>query len=99
MDKLVRDEIPTIIENKGQIPNFEILNKYKYRKELGNKLLEESNEFIKDQNQEELADLLEVIYAICDEYGFYMSNIEHMREQKRNRLGGFDRRILLKSVD
>ena len=45
MNKLVRDNIPNIIEQKGDKPDFVILDSYDYYNELKKKLSEELTEF------------------------------------------------------
>lgn len=62
-NKLVRDRIPGIIENDGKTCRIEILADEEYIKMVDAKLDEELAEYHKDQNIEELADLMEVIYA------------------------------------
>ena len=62
-NKLVRDRIPEIIENDGKTCRIEILADEEYIKMVDAKLDEELAEYHKDQNIEELADLMEVIYA------------------------------------
>ena len=59
--KLVRDRIPEIIEASGKSCVTEILSDADYLELLDAKLDEELAEYHKDQNVEELADLLEVI--------------------------------------
>ena len=63
-NKLVRDKIPEIISNNGENPKTRILDNIEYKKELDRKLLEEVNEYLKDDNIEELADIEEVLLAI-----------------------------------
>ena len=62
-NKLVRDKIPVIIESDGKTCEIEILSDGEYLKMIDAKLDEELAEYHKDQNLEELADLLEVIQA------------------------------------
>lgn len=62
-NKLVRDRIPEIIESSGSTCVTEILSDEDYLKMLDAKLDEELAEYHADQNIEELADLMEVIYA------------------------------------
>lgn len=59
--KLVRDRIPEIIEANGKACTYETLSDEDYLRMLDAKLDEELAEYHKDQNMEELADLLEVI--------------------------------------
>ena len=69
-DKLVRDNIPSIIENNGEVAITEILKDEDYINELYKKLLEEANEVIDSKKPidtlEELADVFEVLKAIAE---------------------------------
>ena len=56
-NKLVRDKIPEIIASKGEYAKTRILDNDEYKKELDKKLLEEVNEYMTDDNVEELADI------------------------------------------
>ena len=62
-NKLVRDRIPEIIQASGKMCSTEILSDEEYQKQVDAKLDEELAEYHKDQNIEELADLVEVIHA------------------------------------
>ena len=62
------------------------------------KLDEELAEYHKDQNIEELADLLEVIYAAAKARGYSVEELEQVRAEKAEKRGGFEKRILLKEV-
>lgn len=96
--KLVRDRIPEIIEAKGQVCVTEVLSEADYLKMLDAKLDEELAEYHKDQNAEELADLLEVIYAAGAARGYTPEQLEHLRAEKAEARGGFRRRLLLLEV-
>ncbi len=96
--KLVRDRIPEIIAAGGNSCETEILSSGDYLKMLDAKLSEELAEYHKDQNLEELADLLEVIYACAAARGSSAEELEAVRLEKRNARGGFEKRILLKEV-
>ena len=63
--KLVRDKIPEMIREQGETPVFRILEQEEYLKELDRKLDEEIREYQEDKSLEELADVLEVMLAIC----------------------------------
>ena len=97
-NKLVRDRIPEIIENNGGKCATEILSDADYLKMLDAKLGEEAAEYHKDQNLEELADLLEVIYAIAIARGYTISDLERIRAAKASERGAFEKKILLKEV-
>ena len=62
------------------------------------KLDEELAEYHKDQNIEELADLLEVIQAAAIARGYTLEDLERVRAEKAAKRGGFSKRILLKEV-
>ncbi|MDO8467999.1 MAG: nucleoside triphosphate pyrophosphohydrolase [Nanoarchaeota archaeon] len=95
MEKLVRDNIPEIIEkNEGVKPKIRTANK-EYNNKLKDKLKEEVKEFLKSEDSEELVDILEVIYALGKEKGLSKEEIEDLRVKKLIKKGGFDKKIIL----
>ena len=94
-NKLVRDRIPEIIEATGSKCKIEILSDDEYIKMIDAKLDEELAEYHKDQNIEELADLLEVIYAAAVARGYSLEELEAVRGKKAESRGGFEKKILL----
>lgn len=98
-NKLVRDRIPEIIEASGKSCVTEMLSDEDYLKMLDAKLDEELAEYHKDQNIEELADLLEVIRACAVARGSSVEELERVRKEKAARRGGFEKKILLKEVE
>lgn len=97
-NKLVRDRIPEIIEADGKTCKTEILSDAEYLKMVDAKLDEELAEYHKDQNIEELADLMEVIYAAAVARGYTIEQLEQVRAQKAAKRGGFQKKILLLEV-
>lgn len=97
-NKLVRDHIPEIIEASGNTCVTEILSDEDYLRMIDAKLDEELAEYHKDQSIEELADLLEVIYAAVVARGSTLEQLEQIRAEKAERRGSFAQRILLKEV-
>ena len=97
-NKLVRDRIPEIIEASGKNCVTEILSDADYLELLDAKLDEELAEYHKDQNVEELADLLEVIYAAAKARGYTLEQLEVVRAEKASKRGAFEKKILLKEV-
>ena len=97
-NKLVRDRIPEIIESSGKSCTTEILSAEDYLRMIDAKLDEELAEYHKDQNIEELADLLEVIRAAAIARGYTLDDLERVRAKKAAKRGGFAKRILLKTV-
>ena len=94
-NKLVRDRIPEIIEASGKSCKTEILSDEKYLEMIDSKLDEELAEYHKDQNIEELADLLEVIRAATIARGYTLEELETVRAKKAEQRGGFEKKILL----
>ena len=97
-NKLVRDYIPEIIEASGKSCVTEILSDEEYLRMLDAKLDEELAVYHKDQNIEELADLMEVIYAAAIVRGYTPEQLEQVRREKAKKRGGFEKKILLKEV-
>ena len=94
-EKLVRDRILEIVVQNGQNPRIRILDEEEYQRELEKKLQEETEEYIMDKNEEELADILEVIDAIIESKHFSMEDILKIKESKRKSRGGFQKKIFL----
>ena len=97
-NKLVRDRIPEIIESSGKTCVTEILSDEEYLRMVDAKLDEELVEYHKDQNIEELADLMEVIYAAAIARGYTIEQLEKVRAEKAEKRGSFQKKILLVEV-
>ena len=97
-DKLVRDRIPEIIELSGKTCHIEVLSDQDYLRMVDAKLDEELAEYHKDQNLEELADLIEVIYAAAKARGYTLEQLEAARAEKAKTRGGFEKKLFLRSV-
>ena len=98
-NKLVRDRIPELILAQGQKPHTRILDDKEYTLALEAKLDEEAGEFHREKNLEELADILEVIYALAENLGCTREELMEVYQRKHDARGGFSRRILLISKD
>ena len=97
-NKLVRDRIPEIIKEKGKIPITHIAGEEEYWKKLKEKLLEEINEFLEENNKEELADILEVIEEICEFKKINKEDLKNLKKEKFEKRGGFKNKIILDEV-
>lgn len=93
-NKLVRDKIPEILDQKGVSYEKRIASQEEYKEELIKKLREELEEFEQAQDIEELADIVEVIRALekLPEY----RHVEEVRKKKAEERGAFEKRIILK---
>ena len=97
-NKLIRDKIPEIIEAAGKQCIVEVMNDEEYLEALDTKLNEELAEYQADKSLEELADLLEVMYAVVRARGYTTEELERVRKQKAEKRGGFEKRLRLKGV-
>lgn len=97
--KLIRDKIPEIIAASGGTAEFRTLSQEEYALYLEAKLDEEVGEFHRDHNAEELADILEVVYALADFIGVSKEQLLQTYRKKHNARGGFEKRLLLISLE
>ena len=97
-NKLVRDKIPEIIEKSGKTAHCRVLENEEYLAELDRKLNEECAEYQADKSIEEMADVLEVLYAITEARGYSVEELERVRVAKAEKRGGFSDRIFLEKV-
>ena len=96
--KLVRDRIPEIIEKQGKTCVTEVLSQDAYIQMVDEKLNEELMEYQESKSLEELADLLEVMEAAVIARGYTWEELLQVRDEKRQKRGGFQDRNLLKAV-
>ncbi|MBU4285190.1 nucleoside triphosphate pyrophosphohydrolase [Patescibacteria group bacterium] len=94
-NKLVRDKISEIIKQNNSVPITHIADDEEYWGKLKEKLKEEIDEFFKNSTEEELADILEVVYAIRDYMKIDKDKLEEIREKKAQKRGAFEKKIIL----
>jgi predicted house-cleaning noncanonical NTP pyrophosphatase (MazG superfamily) len=97
--KLVRDKIPVRIQTQGEkvltinLPEGELLDVLKA------KIVEEAMEVLSAPSagnlQEEMADVLEVLIALCRLGGGSLAKLERLAAQKRRKVGGFGKGLML----
>jgi predicted house-cleaning noncanonical NTP pyrophosphatase (MazG superfamily) len=102
-NKLVRDKIPQIIESKGKKAEVRVMDSNEYTNMLNVKLQEELDEYTEADNDSdqvaELADLVEVVYAILDNKKVSIEEFEKVRLAKQAERGGFKDKLLLVKVE
>lgn len=108
--KLVRDNIPAIIEKNGETCVTRKLTDKEYETALAEKLQEEVAELLeaytaKERSAmdcaEEIADVMEVLYAMgktCATCAVSKREIEQVRSQKAAEKGTFSKKIFLVST-
>ena len=94
-NKLVRDKIPEIMISKNCKPVTRVLDDEEYILELNKKLLEDVNEYLKDGEVLELADIMEVILAILKTKNVSFDEFEKLRLDKVDKRGAFEDKIFL----
>ena len=98
-NKLVRDRIPELIEAQGETPNIRILEQEEYLHHLEAKLDEEVGEYHRDKNAEELADILEVVFALAEANDVTRQELMDVYQKKHDARGDFGKRVFLISKD
>jgi len=101
-NKLVRDKIPSSIQDRGEEVEVVELKGDAHLVALRQKLVEEAYEALDaragDDLVAELADVQEVVRAICNALQIPFSQVEEEREEKRVGKGGFDRGVMLRTT-
>jgi predicted house-cleaning noncanonical NTP pyrophosphatase (MazG superfamily) len=107
--KLIRDRIPEIMAASGQRCAHRIATPTEYRAWLNAKLIEEAAEVIgatvpgptatTDALAAELADVLEVVYAIAATNGISPTMLEGERQRRRADRGGLTRGVIWHGPD
>ena len=97
-DKLIRDRIPEIIEASGSKCEVEVVSDKVALEYLYKKLGEEVEELLIDKNLDEIADVMEVIFAIGKKYGYSEDEDLGRRSEKKDSRGGFEDNLILKKT-
>lgn len=95
-NKLWRDKAVDRLQQAGSIIHWERLNDHEFSRQLKEKLIEEAQEVsqVRTTKQlcEELADVLEVMNALCAAHGLTLNDVMAAREEKHAERGGFEGR-------
>lgn len=97
--KLVRDNIPAIIEKNGETCVTRKLTDKEYETALAEKLQEEVKELLEAYTAKEMADVMEVLYAMGKTCAVSKREIEQVRSQKASEKGIFSKKIFLVSTE
>ncbi len=94
-NKLIRDKIPELIASHGGTSKTHVADGNEFWVKLKEKLVEEAQEFVKDESEAELADLQEVVEAICTFKKYDTDQITSIKQSKLESRGGFTKRLIL----
>ena len=98
-NKLVRDHVPGMIINDGKVCKISKFSDTEYLSALQEKLIEEAKEVGfatgKDDIRIEVADLMEVAFAILDYHGIERTSMREARTEKMKMRGAFANRVCL----
>ncbi|MCH7322615.1 nucleoside triphosphate pyrophosphohydrolase [Solibacillus sp. MA9] len=102
-NKLVRDKILEIIEADELAYNARKLEHNELLYEVKAKMIEEAKEFhtanTTHESVEELADVLELVHTALSALGVTFEELEVVRQQKKEKRGGFEKAIYLVDVE
>lgn len=94
-NKLIRDKIPEMLDEKKIPYKIHSADDTEYWEKLKEKLVEEVAEFNKDENIEELADVMEVLDAIIAFRQYSQMDIQKAKIEKAEKRGAFTKKIIL----
>jgi predicted house-cleaning noncanonical NTP pyrophosphatase (MazG superfamily) len=93
--KLIRDRVPEFIREEGLEPVIRVADTAEYTSRLRDKLGEEVAEFLaSDDDPLELADILEVVYALAASTSTGRAGLEALRAAKAESNGTFGQRLV-----
>jgi predicted house-cleaning noncanonical NTP pyrophosphatase (MazG superfamily) len=96
MFKLVRDRIPELIQQSGQICNYaEVKNPELFVELLRAKLIEEVNEFLSTGSVEELADISLVVETIAEILNYSEEQFKKVCTDKIEERGKFENKYII----
>ena len=98
-NKLIRDNIPQIIEQSGKTCKTRVLTDDEYVTQLNAKLVEELAEYQHSGEVEELADIVEVALALAQAKGVSRAKFDAIRTEKALKNGAFTQKLFLEWVD
>lgn len=99
-NKLVRDNIPKLIEESGRQSTYKVLkDDHEYHEALIDKIVEEIEDFRQNNKEEEIADIYEALDSLVKLNDFEPMHIDYLRLIKREQRGSFNDRIFLIDVE
>lgn len=97
-NRLVRDRVPELIVESGRKQISRKLKDEEYEQALMDKIVEEIEEYRISKNEEEIADIYEVLDCLVKLKEYEPMHIDYLRLIKREARGSFHDRILLEKI-
>lgn len=98
-NKLVRDKMPQLIKESGRDCSYRNMNDREYYEALLDKVVEEIEEYRLSGNEEELADVYEVLDCLVQLKEYEPMHIDYLRLIRREARGSYQDRVLLIDVE
>jgi len=98
-NKLVRDKLPQLIKESGRDYTSRILDENEYYNALLDKVIEEIEEYRISGNEEELADVYEVLDCLVQLKEYEPMHLDYLKLIRREARGSYKDRILLVDVE
>ena len=98
LPKLVRDYIPDQIVKNNLSVMYSFADEKDSKLYLERKLVEEVTEYLESNSPEELADILEVVFALAEIKEISEKQLMKIRKSKRKKNGAFKNGVILKQV-
>ena len=98
LPKLVRDYMPDQIAKNNLSVMYSFADEKDCKLYLERKLVEEVTEYLESNSPEELADILEVVFALAKTKDISEKQLMKIRKSKRKKNGAFKNGIILKQV-
>lgn len=103
LNKLVRNNVPSMLAEKNIKVDYKIITEDKtFVFLLKKKLLEEANELLRargrQNNLEELVDIMDVFFELLRFYRCSFTNLVLLSEKKKNERGSFEARNYIHSI-
>lgn len=102
--KLVRDNVPEIMEKEGKKCVVKILDDAEYKQTLLRKIVEEAAEMRESNGDlqeliKEVGDVQEVLESIVKAFGLDAAEIERVKNERKTARGSFEKKVFLESAE
>ena len=96
-NKIVRNNIPNILEELGEKFDIELLDSDKWLEFLYLSLISTIYDSFENKSLDHISEAIELLMTIAKEYGYTEKNIIDQRNKTNKENGDFSKKILLKN--